>query len=84
MNKKLVIFALVITVILGGALAVGASNNDAKKDSKISVNEIKTEEEIKSIALAKYPGKIEEIDLEKIKGHSFYRISHRRLPPQGT
>lgn len=71
MKKKLVIGALIGTVVLGGAIAVGANNSEVTKESKqemISVDKAET------LALKEVSGKVEEVELEKEHQRFIYKV----------
>ena len=67
MKKKMVIGALSAVFVLGGAFAVGASNNDDGTKVEAKANKAQTilgYDEVKKIALQKVDGVVEGIELE--------------------
>jgi uncharacterized membrane protein YkoI len=76
LKKKMVIGTLSAALVFGGALAVGASNNDdVGKDSK--TNNVKTFlslDEVKKIALQEVNGVVEDIELEKESNKAIYEV----------
>lgn len=71
MKKKFILGALIGTVVLGGAVVVGAKEyipliNDKK--------ELITLEKAESIALSKFKGNVEEVELEREHGKLHYKI----------
>jgi len=77
MKKKLMIGVLSAGLILGGALAVGATNKDKQDSTAQKVSDMKemiTIEEAKQIALGKADGVVEGIELDQHKGNHYYEV----------
>ena len=77
MKKKMMIGALSAVFVLGGAFAVGASNNDSGNKVDAKVNQAKTilgYDEVKKIALQEVDGVIEDIELERKGNTAVYEI----------
>ena len=77
MKKKMVIGALSAVMVLGGAFAVGASNNDDGSKVEAKANNAKTilgYDEVKQIALQEVNGVIEEIELEREANTALYEV----------
>ena len=79
-KKKLVIGAIAVGTIVGGAFAVNASNNDASHNNQYrnavqqDVNRTITMEKASQIALAAYNGFIKEIEFDKEGNHAFFEV----------
>lgn len=73
MNKKGIIVTITAGLFLAGAIAVGASNIDTKENINIHTaqnttnTEILSVAEVKEIALEKFDGKIEEVELDDFR-----------------
>jgi len=77
MKKKMMIGALSAVFVLGGAFAVGASNNDGGNKVEAKVNQAKTilsHDEVKKIALQEVDGVIEDIELEREANTALYEV----------
>ena len=77
MKKKMVIGTLSAAFVLGGAFAVGASNNDDGSKVDVKVNNTKTIlslDEVKKIALQEVDGVVEEIELERESNTAVYEV----------
>ena len=77
MKKKMMIGALSAVFVLGGAFAVGASNNDGGNKVEAKVNQAKTilsYDEVKKIALQEVDGVIEDIELERKANTAVYEV----------
>ena len=77
MKKKIMIGTLSAVFVLGGAFAVGASNNDDGSKVEAKANNTKTilgYDEVKQIALQEVNGVIEEIELEREANTALYEV----------
>ncbi|MBM7609778.1 putative membrane protein YkoI [Lysinibacillus composti] len=76
MKNKMLIGVLSVSVILGGAVAVGAANNgETTNDQKVTTSkEMISVEKVKEIALSKVTGHVENIELESYKGNQYYEV----------
>lgn len=77
MKNTIFIGLLTAGVILGGAVAVGATNNDTSADDHPKTEENKdlmTMEEVGDIALNKQAGRVEEIEVETEAGEQYYDV----------
>ena len=77
MKKKMIIGTLSAVFVLGGAFAVGASNNDDGTKVEGKANNTKTilgYDEVKKIALQKVDGVVEEIELEREANTAVYEV----------
>ena len=77
MKKKMVIGTLSAALVLGGAIAVGASNNADGSKVDAQANNAKTFlalDEVKKIALQEVDGVVEEIELEKESNKAVYEV----------
>ena len=77
MKKKMMIGTLSAVFVLGGAFAVGASNNDDGTKVEAKANNAKTilgYDEVKKIALQEVNGVIEEIELEREANTALYEV----------
>ena len=77
MKKKLVIGTLSAALVLGGAFAVGASNNDDGSKVDAKANQAQTFlslDEVKKIALQEVDGAVEEIELENKSNKAIYEV----------
>lgn len=76
MKNKMLIGVLSVSVILGGAVAVGAANNgETTNNQKVTTNkEMISVEKVKEIALSKVTGHVENIELESYKGNQYYEV----------
>ena len=77
MKKKMIIGTLSAVFVLGGAFAVGASNNDDGTKVEAKANNAKTilgYDEVKKIALQKVDGVVEEIELEREANTAVYEV----------
>ena len=77
MKKKMIIGTLSAVFVLGGAFAVGASNNDDGTKVEAKANNTKTilgYDEVKKIALQKVDGVVEEIELEREANTAVYEV----------
>lgn len=72
MNKKFKIGLVAAAFVLGGALFVGASNNETKEEP--GPKELLTMQNVKHIVGDQYEGVIESITLETNRSGSFYDI----------
>lgn len=72
----MLIGVLSVSVILGGAVAVGAANNgETTNNQKVTTNkEMISVEKVKEIALSKVTGHVENIELESYKGNQYYEV----------
>ena len=77
MKNKLIIGAVSAAVILGGAFAVGAANNDIPtvnlQQTSKEKNIISSDEAV-NIALTKVKGTVEKVELESEHGHYYYEV----------
>jgi uncharacterized membrane protein YkoI len=77
MKKKMVMGALSAVLVLGGAFAVGATNNDSGSKGEVKANAAKTilgYDEVKKIALQKVDGVVEEVELEREANTAVYEV----------
>ena len=77
MKKKMIIGTLSAVFVLGGAFAVGASNNDDGSKVEAKANNTKTilgYDEVKKIALQEVDGVVEEIELEREANTAVYEV----------
>lgn len=77
MKRKLIIGTISAAVILGGALAAGATINDITTgDSQKSVNgkEMISAIEAEKVALSKVNGMVESVELDRNFGNSYYEV----------
>ena len=77
MKKKMFIGTLSAALVLGGAIAVGASNNADGSKIDAKANNAKTIlalDEVKKIALQKVDGVVEEIELEREANNAVYEV----------
>ena len=77
MKKKMIIGTLSAVFVLGGAFAVGASNNDDGTKVEAKANNAKTilgYDEVKKIALQEVDGVVEEIELEREANTALYEV----------
>ena len=77
MKKKMIIGTLSAVFVLGGAFAVGASNNDDGTKVEGKANNTKTilgYDEVKKIALQEVDGVVEEIELEREANTAVYEV----------
>ena len=77
MKKKIMIGTLSAVFVLGGAFAVGASNNDDGTKVEAKANNAKTilgYDEVKKIALQEVDGVVEEIELEREANTALYEV----------
>ena len=77
MKKKMIIGTLSAVFVLGGAFAVGASNNDDGSKVEAKANNAKTilgYDEVKQIALQEVNGVIEGIELEREANTALYEV----------
>lgn len=81
MKNKMLMGVLSASVILGGAVAVAAANNDETTGAQSDVaqnaaasKEMISVEKVKEIALSKVTGHVENIELESYKGNSYYEV----------
>lgn len=77
MNKKFAVISLAGALLLGGAVAAGAADKNEKGStgSKTeAAQDLITVEEAKKIALSEAEGRVESIELERVKGKQYYEI----------
>jgi uncharacterized membrane protein YkoI len=77
MKRKVLIGTLASALVLGGAFAVGATNNDGSNSVEginQSENEMITIEEAKKTALKEVDGKVESIELERKRDKMLYEV----------
>lgn len=77
MNKQFAVILLAGALLLGGAIAAGAADTNEKGStgSKTEAEQdLITVEEAKKIALSEAEGRVESIELERVKGKQYYEI----------
>jgi uncharacterized membrane protein YkoI len=77
MKRKILIGTLASALVLGGAFAVGATNNDGSNSvegTNQSENEMITVEEVEKAALKEVAGKVEGIELERKRDQMMYEV----------
>lgn len=77
MKRKVLIGTLASALVLGGAFAVGATNNDGSNSvegTNQSKNEMITIEEAEKAALKEVAGKVESIELERKLDKMIYEV----------
>lgn len=75
MKNKMVIGVLATGLVFGGALAVGATNNDKVTSQKVTENkEMISVEKAKEIVLTKAEGYVESLELESYKDNYYYDV----------
>lgn len=74
MKKKFITGIVATGFILGGAFAVSAMNNKGDESAGSAVSNQITAEEAKKIALDKYGGQIEEVEVEKNQSGTYYDV----------
>lgn len=77
MNKQFAVISLAGALLLGGAIAAGAADTNEKGStgSKTEAEQdLITVEEAKKIALSEAEGRVESIELERVKGKQYYEI----------
>lgn len=74
MKKKLMIGLITGGLVLGGAFAVGAANNNFTKAKAENTKQLLSLEDAKKIATDKYGGYIESVELEQGKFIQYYEV----------
>ncbi|MCQ6274471.1 PepSY domain-containing protein [Bacillus sp. V3B] len=74
MKRKVFMGTLATALVLGGAFAVGATNNESNLVEATNKNEMITVEEAGKVALQEVDGKVESIELESKRDKVVYEV----------